>query len=308
MSKKVLVATSKPFAKEAVDGISMLAKEAGYQLVLLESYTQQQDLVNAVADVDAMIIRSDDVTAEVLANAKNLKIVVRAGAGYDNIDLKAATEKGVVAMNTPGQNANAVAEVVFGLMLHLARRGYSGKSGTELKGKKIGLHAYGNVGVMVNKIAKGFDMEVYAYDPFVAKEKMTADGVNPVDAMAKLYETCDYVSIHLPKMKDTIGLVNFDLMSKMKKGAAIINTAREEVVDEPSLLKMFEQRKDFFYAADVAPKCKDEITAKYGDRSFFTAKKMGAQTEEANINAGIAAIKQIINFFRTGDTTFQVNK
>lgn len=308
MSKKVLVATSKPFAKEAVDGISMLAKEAGYQLVLLESYTQQQDLVNAVADVDALIIRSDDVTAEVLANAKNLKIVVRAGAGYDNIDLKAATEKGVVAMNTPGQNANAVAEVVFGLMLQLARRGYSGKSGAELKGKKLGLHAYGNVGVMVNKIAKGFGMEVYAYDPFVANEKMTADGVNPVDPMAKLYETCDYVSIHLPKMKETLGLVNFDLMSKMKKGASVINTAREEVVDEPSLLKMFEQRKDFFYAADVAPKCKDEITAKYGDRSFFTAKKMGAQTEEANINAGIAAIKQIINFFREGDTTFQVNK
>lgn len=308
MSKKVLVATSKPFAKEAVDGISILAKEAGYQLVLLESYTQQQDLVKAVADVDAMIIRSDDVTAEVLANAKNLKIVVRAGAGYDNIDLKAAKEKGVVAMNTPGQNSNAVAEVVFGLMLHLARRGYSGKSGTELKGKKLGIHAYGNVGVMVNKIAKGFDMEVYAYDPFVAKEKMIADSVNPVDAMDKLYETCDYVSIHLPKMKETLGLVNFDLMSKMKKGAAIINTAREEVVDEPSLLKMFEQRKDFFYAADVAPKCKDEISAKYGDRSFFTAKKMGAQTEEANINAGIAAIKQIINFFRKGDTTFQVNK
>lgn len=308
MSKKVLVATSKPFAKEAVDGISMLAKEAGYQLVLLESYTQQQDLVNAVADVDALIIRSDDVTAEVLANAKNLKIVVRAGAGYDNIDLKAATEKGVVAMNTPGQNANAVAEVVFGLMLQLARRGYSGKSGTELKGKKIGLHAYGNVGVMVNKIAKGFDMEVYAYDPFVAKEKMTADGVIPVDTMEKLYETCNYVSLHLPKMKETLGLVNFDLMSKMKKGSAIINTAREEVVDEPSLLKMFEERKDFFYAADVAPKCKDEITAKYGDRSFFTAKKMGAQTEEANINAGIAAIKQIINFFEKGDKTFQVNK
>jgi D-3-phosphoglycerate dehydrogenase len=308
MSKKVLVATSKPFAKEAVDGISMLAKEAGYQLVLLESYTQQQDLVNAVADVDALIIRSDDVTAEVLANAKNLKIVVRAGAGYDNIDLKAATEKGVVAMNTPGQNANAVAEVVFGLMLQLARRGYSGKSGTELKGKKIGLHAYGNVGVMVNKIAKGFDMEVYAYDPFVAKEKMAADGVIPVDTMEKLYETCNYVSLHLPKMKETLGLVNFDLMSKMKKGSAIINTAREEVVDEPSLLKMFEERKDFFYAADVAPKCKDEITAKYGDRSFFTAKKMGAQTEEANINAGIAAIKQIINFFEKGDKTFQVNK
>jgi D-3-phosphoglycerate dehydrogenase len=308
MSKKVLVATVKPFAKAAVENISRICKDAGYELKLLESYPDRQALLEAAADVDAMIIRSDDVTAEVLAAAKKLQIVVRAGAGYDNVDLKAATEHNVVVMNTPGQNSNAVSELVFGLMLNLARRNYTGKSGTELKGKKLGLQAYGYIGKAVNKIAKGFDMEVYAYDPFVSKEKIEADGVHVVNSAAELYQTCDYISIHLPKMKETIGLVNFDLMSKMKKGAALINTAREDVVDEPSLLKMLAQREDFLYAADVAPKSKEEITQKYGDRSFFTAKKMGAQTAEANNNAGIAAIKQIIDFFEKGDTTFQVNK
>jgi D-3-phosphoglycerate dehydrogenase len=308
MSKKVLVATFKPFDKTAVDNISEICQEAGYELVLLESYTDPKALIEAAADVDALIVRSDEVTPGVFDAAKNLKIVVRAGAGYDNVHLQAATDHGVVVMNTPGQNANAVAELVFGLMLNLARRHYTGKSGTELKGKKLGLHAYGNVGRAVNQIAKGFGMEVYAYDPFIPKEGIKADGVHPVDSVETLYETCDYISLHLPKMKETIGLVNYDLMSKMKKGAAIINTAREEVVDEPSLLRMFAGREDFLYAADVAPKCKDEITEKYGVRSFFTAKKMGAQTAEANINAGIAAIKQIINFFEKGDTTFQVNK
>ena len=308
MSKTVLIATFKPFAKEAVESISGIAAKAGYRLVLLESYTDAQDLIKAVADVDALIVRSDQVTPEVLAAAGKLKIVVRAGAGFDNVDLKAATDHGVVVMNTPGQNANAVAELVFGLMINLARRAYTGQPGTELMGKKLGLQAYGHVGVMVNKIARGFGMEVYAYDPFIPKEKMEADGVIPLDSTEKLYETCDYISIHLPKMKETVGLVNFQLMSKMKKGAALINTAREEVVDEPSLLKMLEQREDFLYAADVAPERREEITAKYGVRTFFTAKKMGAQTAEANINAGIAAINQIINFFEKGDTTFQVNK
>jgi D-3-phosphoglycerate dehydrogenase len=308
MSKKVLVATFKPFDKTAVDNISEICQEAGYELVLLESYTDPKALIEAAADVDALIVRSDEVTPGVFDAAKNLKIVVRAGAGYDNVHLQAATDHGVVVMNTPGQNAIAVAELVFGLMLNLARRQYTGKSGTELNGKKLGLQAYGNVGRAVNQIAKGFGMEVYAYDPFIPKEGIKADGVHPVDSVETLYETCDYISLHLPKMKETIGLVNYDLMSKMKKGAAIINTAREEVVDEPSLLRMFAGREDFLYAADVAPKCKDEITEKYGVRSFFTAKKMGAQTAEANINAGIAAIKQIINFFEKGDTTFQVNK
>lgn len=308
MSKKVLVATFKPFNKIAVDNISEICKEAGYELVLLESYTDPKALIEAAADVDALIVRSDEVTPEVFDAAKNLKIVVRAGAGYDNVHLQAATGHGVVVMNTPGQNANAVAELVVGLMLNLARRHYTGKSGTELKGKKLGLQAYGNVGRAVNQIARGFGMEVYAYDPFIPKESIEADGVHPVDSVETLYETCDYISLHLPKMKETIGLVNYNLMSKMKKGAAIINTAREEIVDEPSLLRVFAEREDFLYAADVAPKCKDEITGKYGVRSFFTAKKMGAQTAEANINAGIAAIKQIINFFEKGDTTFQVNK
>ncbi len=308
MSKKVLVATVKPFAKKAVESISEISKKAGYELILLESYTDPQDLLKAVAKVDALIVRSDKVTPEVFDAAENLKIVVRAGAGFDNVDLKAATDHGVVVMNTPGQNSNAVAELVFGLMLNLARKAYTGKPGTELKGKKLGMQAYGNVGVMVNTIAKGFGMEVYAYDPYVSKEKMEADGVFPVDSAEKLYETCDYVSLHLPKMKETIGLVNYDLMSKMKKGAALINTARKEVVDEPSLVKMFEEREDFLYAADVAPDNKDELKEKYDLRSFFTAKKMGAQTAEANINAGIAAINQIIDFFEKGDTTFQVNK
>ncbi len=308
MSKKILVATEKPFDKKAVSAISDICKEVGYELVLLESYTEPKALLEAVANVDALIVRSDLVTPEVLGAGKNLKIVVRAGAGFDNINLPAATELKIVVMNTPGQNSNAVAELVFGLMLNLARRNYTGKSGTELRGKKLGLHAYGYVGKAVNQIAKGFGMETYAYDAFVPKATIEADGVKAVSTMEDLYKNCDYVSIHLPKTKDTVGLINYDLMSKMKKGAALINTAREEVVDEPALLKIMEERKDFFYAADVAPKIREEITAKFADRTFFTAKKMGAQTSEANNNAGIAAIKQIINFFEKGDTTFKVNK
>jgi len=308
MSNKVLVATEKPFAKEAVEHIQRIAGDAGYELALLESYTGPQALIDAVADVDALIIRSDQVTPEVIAAGNNLKIVVRAGAGFDNVDLPAATEKGVVVMNTPGQNSNAVAELVFGLMLNLARRNYTGKSGTELRGKNIGIHAYGYVGKAVNEIAKGFGMTVYAFDAFVKKETMEADGVIPVDSAEKLYETCHYVSLHLPKTKETLGLVNYNLMSKMPTGGTIINTARKEVVDEESLLKIFADRKDFMFAADVAPDCQAELLEKYGIRSFYTAKKMGAQTEEANINAGIAAIKQIIGFLENGDTTFQVNK
>lgn len=308
MSKKVLVATVKPFAKAAVDNIKKVADEASYELVMLESYTDNQQFLDAVADVDGLIIRSDKVTPEVIEAGKNLKIVVRAGAGYDNVDLAAATEKNIVVMNTPGQNSNAVAELVFGLMLNLARRAYNGKPGTELKGKKLGVHAYGNIGLLVNKVAKGFGMDVAAYDPFVSKERMEADGVECIDSVEELYETCDYVSVHLPKIKETIGLVNYDLMSKMKKGAAIINTARKEVVDDAGLLKIMEEREDFLYAADVAPDNRAELEEKFGVRVFFTAKKMGAQTGEANINAGIAAISQIIKFLEKGDRTFQVNK
>ena len=308
MSKKVLVATVKPFAKKAVNEISTVCQNAGYELILLESYSDEADLLQAVANVDALIIRSDKVTANVLAAAENLKIVVRAGAGFDNVDLATATEKDVVVMNTPGQNSNAVAELAFGMMLNLARRHYTGKAGTELLGKKLGIHAYGNVGIHVNRIAKGFGMEVCAFDPFVAAEKMEAEGVTPVQSVEELYQTCDYISLHLPKMKETLGLVNHELMAKMKDGAAIINTARKEVVDETDLLKILAERENFRYASDIAPDRLEEVNNQFADRCFFTAKKMGAQTAEANINAGIAAITQIVNFFEKGDLTFQVNK
>ena len=308
MSRKVLVATEKPFAKVAVEGIANILKEAAYEMVLLESYKAKADLLNAVAGVDAIIIRSDVVDQEVLSAAKKLKIVVRAGAGYDNIDLKAATALSMVAMNTPGQNSNAVAELVFGLMLQLARYGYTGKSGTELRGKKIGLQAYGAVGRCVAPIAKGFGMEILAYDPFIPADSIKQEGVTPVSSVEELYRSCDYVSVHIPKTKETVNSINFDLLSKMKKGAVLINTARGEVVDEPSLLKMFAERPDFMYASDIAPSCAAEIAEKYPGRYFFTAKKMGAQTAEANINAGLAAARQIVSFFEKGEKTFQVNK
>ena len=307
MPKKVLVATEKPFAKVAVTGITDIFRAAGYDAVLLEGYKDKADYLKAVADADGLIIRSDLADAEVLNAAANLKIVVRAGAGYDNIDLKAATAKGVVAMNTPGQNSNAVAELVFGLMVTLARRGFSGKDGTELRGKKVGIHAYGNVGKYVALIAKGFGMEVFGFDPYVPAEKMKAEGVTPVASVDELYSTCDYISLHLPKTKDTVKSVNFALLSKMKKGATLVNTARAEVIDEDGLLQMMEARPDFLYGADVAPACAAEFAAKYAGRYCFTAKKMGAQTAEANVNAGLAAARQIVNFFEKGDTTFKVN-
>jgi len=308
MGKKILLATEKPFAKIAVEGIREIFKNAGYEMVPLENYKAKEDLLKAVADADGMIIRSDIVDEAVIAAAAKLKIVVRAGAGYDNIDLKAASAKGVVAMNTPGQNSNAVAELVFALMLYLARAAFSGKSGSELRGKKLGLQAYGAVGRCVTPIAKGFGMEVLAFDPFVPAETMKKDGVTPVSSLDELYKTCDYVSIHIPKTKETVNSINFSLLDKMKKGAILINTARAEVIDEPSLLRMFDERPDFKYGADVAPACAVEIAEKYAGRSVFTAKKMGAQTEEANVNSGLAAARQIVAFFEKGDKTFQVNK
>lgn len=308
MGNKILLATEKPFAKIAVTGISEIFKKAGYQMIPLESYKVKEDLLKAVAAVDGMIIRSDIVDEAVLAAAGNLKIVVRAGAGYDNIDLKAATARGVVAMNTPGQNSNAVAELVFALMLFLARGAFSGKSGSELRGKKIGLQAYGAVGRCVAPIAKGFGMEVYAFDPYVPAEAIKKDGVAPVRSLEELYKTCDYVSLHIPKTKETVNSINFALLSQMKKGAVLINTARAEVIDEPSLLKIFAERPDFRYGADVAPACAAEIAEKFAGRFVFTAKKMGAQTEEANVNSGLAAARQIVAFFEKGDKTFQVNK
>jgi len=308
MSKKILLATEKPFAKIAVEGIRDIFTKAGYEMVPLENYKAKEDLLKAVADVDGMIIRSDIADEAVLNAAAKLRIVVRAGAGYDNIDLKAATAKNIVAMNTPGQNSNAVAELVFALMLYLARGAFSGKSGSELRGKKLGLQAYGAVGRCVAPIARGFGMEIFAFDPFVAADAMKKDGVVPVTSLDELYKSCDYVSVHIPKTKETVNSINSDLLSKMKKGAALINTARAEVVDEPSLLKMFAERPDFKYGADVAPLCAAEIAEKYAGRFVFTAKKMGAQTEEANVNSGLAAARQIVAFLEKGDKTFQVNK
>jgi D-3-phosphoglycerate dehydrogenase len=305
---KVLVATEKPFAPVAVKSIRKIVEDAGFELVLFEKYKDPSELVNAVAEVDALIIRSDIASRQVIQNAKNLRIIVRAGAGYDNIDLAAATEKGIVAMNTPGQNANAVAELAVGMMIYVARNNFNGSSGTELLDKSLGIHAYGNVGKRVSKIAQGFGMKVYAFDPFIKKSVIERDGIIPADSVKDLYSTCQYISLHIPADKETIKSINYDLMSVMPAGAVLVNTARKEIIDEVSLLKIMEERKDFRYASDMIPDCAAEFEQKYKGRFFFTPKKMGAQTEEANINAGVAAAHQIVKFFKTGDKTFQVNK
>ncbi|MCQ2301917.1 MAG: 3-phosphoglycerate dehydrogenase [Bacteroidales bacterium] len=305
---KVLVATEKPFAKVAVDGIREVVEKNGYELALLEKYTDVNDLYAAVADADAMIVRSDKVTKEVLDHAKNLKIVVRAGAGYDNLDLEACTAKGVVAMNTPGQNSNAVAELVMGMLVYCVRNFYNGKSGSELMGKKLGLLAYGNVGRNVARIAKGFGMEVYAFDQFLTKEQIEADGIAKGAASRDaLFETCDIVSLHIPATAETKLSINYDVVNKMHKGGILVNTARKEVIDEAGLLKLMAERTDLKYICDVMPDADAEFKAFEG-RYFATPKKMGAQTEEANINAGLAAANQIADFFKTGNKRFQVNK
>lgn len=306
--KKVLVATDKPFAKVAVDGIRQIIEKAGYELKLLEKYPNQTDLINAVADVDAVIIRSDIVDKDVLSAAKNLKIVVRAGAGYDNIDLAAATEHRVVAMNTPGQNSNAVAELALGMMVYMARNAYNGSSGTELRGKSLGIHAYGNVGKYVAEIAKGFGMIIYAFDPFVKDEVIIKDGVTPLHSVEELYSKCQYVSLHIPATAQTKKSIGYDLLKNMPKNAVLVNTARKEVIDEEGLVKIFEERQDFKYLSDIEPDNKAVFAEKFDGRYFFTPKKMGAQTSEANVNAGLAAARQIVEYFEKGVTTFQVNK
>jgi D-3-phosphoglycerate dehydrogenase len=304
---KVLIATEKPFAAQAVDAIKAVLETAGFEYSFFEKYTNQDDLISAVKDADALIIRSDKVTPEVITAAPQLKIVVRAGAGYDNVDLNAATAANVVVMNTPGQNSNAVAELAIGMMVYQARNHFNGASGTELKGKKLGIHAYGNVGKYVASIAKGFGMEVYAYDPFVKKEDIEKDGVVVKDSVEELYSNCDYISLHIPANEHTKESINYGLLSKMKKGATLVNTARKEVINENDLLRIFEETESFKYLSDIAPGNKDILTEKFIGRCFFTPKKMGAQTAEANINAGIAAAKQIIAFINNGDTTFKVN-
>ena len=304
---KILVATEKPFAAAAVNGIKNEAQAAGHEVVLLEKYTDKQQLLDAVADVDAMIVRSDKVTPEVLGAAKNLKIVVRAGAGYDSIDTAYAKEKGVVVENTPGQNSNAVAELVFGLLVFTVRNFFNGKSGSELKGKKLGILAFGNVGRNVARIAKGFGMDVYAFDEFVPKEKIEEQGVHGVNSRDELFEVCDVVSLHIPATAETRESINYQVVNLMKKGGIVVNTARKEVINEPELIKLLAEREDLKYITDIKPDA-DEEFRKFEGRYFATQKKMGAQTAEANINAGIAAAKQIVSFFATGDEKFRVNK
>ncbi len=304
---KVIVATVKPFAKAAVNQIKSTFEKAGYDCSFFEKYESRDELKKAVAAADALIIRSDKITEEIMDAAPRLKIVVRAGAGFDNVDLAAATAHNIVVMNTPGQNSNAVAELVLGMLVFQARNHFNGKPGTELKGKKLGIQAYGHVGKNVARIAKGFDMEVFTFDPFVAKTAIEADGVNVFDNLEEMYKTCDYISLHIPANQHTIKSINYDLLSKMKPGATLVNTARKEVIHEDDLLKMFRDRDDFRYISDIMPDNHELIEKEFGDRCFFTPKKMGAQTAEANINSGIAASNQIIAFLEKGDTTFKVN-
>ena len=305
---KVLIATDKPFAPIAVKGIRKVIEEAGFELSLLENYTSQTDFISAVADVDAVIIRSDKADKAVIDAGKSLKIIVRAGAGYDNIDLQAATEKGICAMNTPGQNSNAVAELALAMMVFHARNFFNGKSGFELKDKKLGIHAYGYVGKNVARIALGFGMKVFAFDPFISKADIEKDGVTAVATAEELYSTCNYISLHIPATSQTKQSINYALLSKIPVPAVLVNTARAEVIQEADLLKIFADRKDFAYLSDVEPNNKADFESNFKGRYFFTPKKMGAQTEEANINAGIAAARQIVNFLKNGDRTFQVNK
>lgn len=304
---KVLVATEKPFAPVAAAQIKVIFDKAGYECTFFEKYTTPQELIAAVNDAEAMIVRSDKITPEVIDAAPELKIVVRAGAGFDNVNLETATKNDVVVMNTPGQNSNAVAELALGMMVYQARNHYNGKSGTELCCKKLGIHAYGNVGKLVAKIAKGFGMEIVAFDPFVDKATIEADGVTVVDTVEELYSTCDYVSLHIPANDKTKKSINYDLLSKMKDDAVVVNTARKEVIDEEGMLKIMEEKPGFKYVSDIAPAARETFESKYADRCFFTPKKMGAQTSEANINAGKAAANQIINYLEKGDITFKVN-
>ena len=305
---KVLVATEKPFAKIAVDGIRKEVEAAGYELALLEKYTEKQALLDAVKDANAIIIRSDIIDKEVFDAAPNLKIVVRAGAGYDNVDLETATAHGVCVMNTPGQNSNAVAELVFGMLIMAVRNFYDGKSGTELKGKKLGIHAYGNVGRNVARIAKGIGMDIYAYDAYCPKEVMEADGIKALDSAEELYATCDIVSLHIPATPETKNSINYALVNRLPKNGILVNTARKEVINEAELIQLMDERADLKYITDIMPVANEIFAAKFPGRYFSTPKKMGAQTAEANINAGIAAARQIVGFLRDGCEKFRVNK
>lgn len=307
---KVLIATEKPFAKVAVEGIKKVLQEANLEVVLLEKYTDKADLLDAVKDVHAVIIRSDIIDKEVFDVAKELKLVVRAGAGFDNVDLAEATANGVCVMNTPGQNSNAVAELVFGMLIMAVRNNYNGTAGSELKGKKLGIHACGHVGRNVIRIAKGFDMDIYGFDPYANPEDMKKDGVTMLNSAEELYETCNFISLHLPFTSDTGKSVNAELFGKMPEKGVLVNTARKEVIDEDSLLALLKERKDLKYYTDIKPSASvtfNELFAETG-QYFETPKKMGAQTAEANINAGIAAAKQTAEFLNEGIARYKVNK
>lgn len=304
---KILIATEKPFAPAAVKNIASELEGAGHEVLLLEKYTDKAQLLEAIKDVDAMIVRSDKITPDVLDAANQLKIIVRAGAGYDSIDTKYAKEKNVVVENTPGQNSNAVAELVFGMLVYAIRNFYNGKSGTELKGKKLGILAFGNVGRNVARIAKGFDMDVYAYDAFCPAEAIEAAGVHAVKTQNDLFKVSDVLSLHIPATPDTIKSINYEMVNQLPKKAILLNTARKEVINEEELLKLMAEREDLKFITDIKPDA-DEEFLKFTGRYFSTPKKMGAQTAEANLNAGVAAAKQINAFFETSDTTFQVNK
>ncbi|MBP9987803.1 MAG: 3-phosphoglycerate dehydrogenase [Bacteroidales bacterium] len=305
---KVLVATEKPFAAAAVAGIKDIVEKAGHTLALLEKYTTKEELVAAAADADAMIVRSDKVTAEVVEAAKNLKIVVRAGAGFDNLDLDACSAHKVVAMNTPGQNSNAVAELAIAMMIYMSRGQFTPATGSEISGKKVGIQAFGNVGRLVGKKAEALGMEVMAIDPFIPAEKIAEAGARPAASLEELYSSCNFVSVHIPATPQTVKSIGYDLITKMPKGATLVNTARKEVIDEEGLMKALSEREDLKYITDIAPDNYAELKEKFGVRVFATPKKMGAQTAEANINAGLAAARQICDFFATGCTKFQLNK
>jgi D-3-phosphoglycerate dehydrogenase / 2-oxoglutarate reductase len=305
--KKILVATAKPFHPHAVEGIKDICSKAGYEFQLLEKYSDKSELIESVKEANALIVRSDKVTQEVVETANNLEIIVRGGAGYDNVDLKAASDKNIVVMNTPGQNSNAVAELAFGMMVYHARSHFNGKAGTELRGKSLGIHAFGNVGKYIAEIAHGFNMDVYAFDPFLENAEIRSHDIHAVDSAEELYQKCRYVSLHIPANEKTKKSIGYDLMKLMPENAVLVNTARKEVIDEDGLLQIMQHRNDFHYLSDIAPDCKDTFEAQYEGRFFFTPKKMGAQTAEANINAGIAAANQIKNFFENNDTTYKVN-
>lgn len=305
---KVLVATEKPFAAVAVNDIRKIIESSGHELALLEKYTDKAQLIEAVADADALIVRSDKVTADVIEAAGKLKIVVRAGAGYDNLDLDACTRRGIVAMNTPGQNSNAVAELAIAMMIYMSRNCFTPGTGHEIMCKTVGIQAYGNVGRLVAMKAKALGMDVMAFDPFIPVERIKDEGVTPAVSLEQMYSSCDFISLHIPATPQTKGSIGYDLISRMPKGGCLVNTARKEVINEPELIKVLEERPDLKYVTDVAAACQAELNEKFGNRVFATSKKMGAETLEANINAGLAAAHQIVAYFEDGCTKFQVNK